>query len=80
MKDVVQNEVSEEETTTETTAEEVPEEKVEKLPKEVEEKKEVIKLETLNSAPTLKETEPVWKRLSGKELLDWAAKNPHYQI
>ena len=76
--EVVKNETTEEEvveTTTEKSSatEEVPEEKVE-------EKKEVIKLETLNSAPTLKETEPEWKRLSGKELLDWAAKNPHYQI
>ena len=81
--EVVKNETTEEEvvkaseeaTTTEKSSatEEVPEEKTE-------EKREVIKLETLNSSPSLKETEPIWKRLSGKELLDWAAKNPHYQI
>ena len=82
--EVVQNETTEEEvvkaseeaTTTEkssATEEVVPEEKTE-------EKKEVIKLETLNSAPTLKETEPEWKKLTGQEFLDWAAKNPHYQI
>ena len=82
--EVVKNETSEEEvvkaseeaTTTEkssATEEVVPEEKVE-------EKKEVIKLETLNSAPTLKDIEPEWKRLTGQEFLDWAAKNPNYQI
>ena len=66
---------SEEATTTEKSSatEEVPEEKVE-------EKKEVIKLESLNSAPMIKETEPIWKKLTGQEFLDWAAKNPHYQI
>ena len=70
-KDVVQNEVSEEETTTETTTEEVP----------VEEKKEeIIKIESLNSAPMIKDVEPIWKKLDGQEFLDWAAKNPHYQI
>ena len=72
--EVVKNEVSEEETPTETTTEEVPEEK------KVEEKKEVIKLETLNSAPMIKDVEPIWKKLDGQEFLDWAAKNPHYQI
>ena len=82
-KEVVQNEVSEEETTTETTTEEVPneeEKKVEKLPKEVEEKKEVIKLESLNSAPIIKETEPVWKKLDGQEFIDWANKHTNYKI
>ena len=54
-----------------TTAEEVPEE---------EKKEEIIKIETLNSAPTMKEVEPVWMKLRGKELLDWAAKNPHYRF
>ena len=73
---VVQNEVSEEETTTETTAEEVPP----KEEKKVEEKKEVIKYESLNSAPMIKDVEPIWKKLTGQEFLDWAAKNPHYQI
>ena len=71
--EVVKNEVSEEETTTETTTE-VPEEK------KVEEKEEVIKYETLNSAPMIKDVEPIWKKLTGQEFLDWAAKNPHYQI
>lgn len=55
----------------ETTTEEVPEE---------EKKEEIIKIETLNSAPNMKEVEPVWMRLRGKELLDWAAKNPHYRF
>ena len=72
-KEVVKNETTEEEVV-ETTTEEVPEEKVE------EKKDEIIKIESLNSAPMIKDVEPVWKRLSGKELLDWAAKNPHYQI
>lgn len=74
--EVVKNEVSEEETTTEESSvtEEVPEEKVE------EKKEEIIKIESLNSAPIIKETEPIWKKLNGQEFLDWAAKNPHYQI
>ena len=65
-KEVVEEVVKNETTTTE----EVPEEK----------KEEIIKIETLNSAPTIKEVEPVWMRLRGKELLDWAAKNPHYRF
>ena len=73
-KDVVQNEVSEEETTTETTTEEVPEEK------KVEEKEEVIKYETLNSAPMIKDVEPVWKNLDGQEFIDWANKHANYKI
>ena len=28
----------------------------------------------------IKEIEPIWKKLTGQEFLDWAAKNPHYQI
>ena len=77
--EVVKNEPPSEEEVVETSTEkssateEVPEEKVE-------EKKEVIKLETLNSAPMIKDVEPIWKKLTGQEFLDWAAKNPHYQI
>ena len=79
-KEVVKNETTEEEVV-ETTTQEVPEEKVEKLTKEVEEKKEeIIKIESLNSAPMIKDVEPIWKKLTGQEFLDWAAKNPHYQI
>ena len=72
--EVVKNEVSEEETTTETTTEEVPEEK------KVEEKEEVIKYETLNSAPMIKDVEPVWKKLDGQEFIDWANKHTNYKI
>ena len=75
-------EASEEATTTEKSSatEEVPEEKVEKLPKEVEEKKEVIKLETLNSSPMIKDVEPIWKKLDGQEFIDWANKHTNYKI
>lgn len=76
--DVVKNEeISEEKT------EEVVEEKIETTePEKVEEEKveEVIKIESLNSAPMIKDVEPEWKKLKGKEFLDWASKNPHYQI
>ena len=72
--EVVKNEVSEEETTTETTTEEVPEEKVE------EKKEEIIKIETLNSAPMIKDVEPVWKKLDGQEFIDWANKHTNYKI
>ena len=44
----------------------------------VEEKKEVIKEEALNSAPTIGEdiaVEPEWKKLRGREFLDWYKKN-----
>ena len=58
------------------TTNEVPVEETEK----VEEKEEVIKIESLNSAPMIKDVEPEWKKLKGKEFLDWASKNPHYQI
>lgn len=85
MKEVVANEettekVSEEKTEvveekTETT-EEKPVEETEK----VEEKEEVIKIESLNSAPMIKDVEPEWKKLKGKEFLDWAMKNKNYQI
>ena len=46
--------------------------------KKVEETKEVIKEEALNSAPTIGEdiaVEPEWKKLSGKAFLDWYKKN-----
>lgn len=81
MKDVVKNEtteeISEEKTeVVEETTNEVPVEETEK----VEEKEEVIKIESLNSAPMIKDVEPEWKKLKGKEFLDWASKNPHYQI
>ena len=78
--EVVKNEPPSEEEVVETTTEkssateEVPEEKVE------EKKEEIIKIESLNSAPMIKEAEPIWKKLTGQEFLDWAAKNPHYQI
>ena len=85
MKEVVANEettekISEEKTEvveekTETT-EEKPVEETEK----VEEKEEVIKIESLNSAPMIKDVEPEWKKLKGKEFLDWAMKNKNYQI
>lgn len=86
MKDVVANEETTEEISEEKT-EEVVEEKTEttnEVPVEetekVEEKEEVIKIESLNSAPMIKDVEPEWKKLKGKEFLDWASKNPHYQI
>ena len=44
----------------------------------VEEKKEVIKEEALNSAPTIGSdvnVEPEWKKLHGKAFLDWYKKN-----
>ena len=46
--------------------------------KKVKEPKEVIKEETLNSAPTIGEDiaiEPEWKKLHGKAFLDWYKKN-----
>ena len=46
--------------------------------KKVEEKKEVIKEEALNSAPTIGSdvnVEPEWKKLHGREFLDWYKKN-----
>ena len=86
MKEVVANEETTEEISEEKT-EEVVEEKTEttnEVPVEetekVEEKEEVIKIESLNSAPMIKDVEPEWKKLKGKEFLDWASKNPHYQI
>ena len=72
--EVVKNEPPSEEEVVETTTQEVPEKKVE------EKKEEIIKIESLNSAPMIKDVEPIWKKLTGQEFLDWAAKNPHYQI
>lgn len=46
--------------------------------KKVEEKKEVIKEEALNSTPTIGSdvnVEPEWKKLHGREFLDWYKKN-----
>jgi phage I-like protein len=78
IKEVVANEETTEEISEEKT--EVVEEKTtEEKPVEAE-KEEVIKIETLNSAPTIKEVEPEWKKLKGKEFLDWASKNSHYKI
>lgn len=62
---------------------EVVEETTEEKPVEekVEEKEEVIKIEALNSSPSIiKDVEPIWKKLKGKEFLDWASKNKNYQI
>jgi phosphoenolpyruvate carboxylase len=84
MKDVVKNETIEEisEEKTEVVEEkteatnEVPVEETEKV-----EEKEVIKIEALNSSPSIiKDVEPIWKKLKGKEFLDWASKNKNYQI
>lgn len=62
---------------------EVVEETTEEKPVEekVEEKEEIIKIEALNSSPSIiKDVEPIWKKLKGKEFLDWASKNKNYQI
>ena len=72
-------EVKNEETVPETkeeVKEEVKEEaKVEDEPKE---EKEVIKIESLNSAPVPPVSEePEWKKLHGKEFFDWYAKHPN---
>ena len=72
-------EVKNEETAPETkeeVKEEVKEEaKVEDEPKE---EKEVIKIESLNSAPAPSVSEePEWKKLHGKEFFDWYAKHPN---
>ena len=62
----------------------VPETKEEKKEEEVKvedkddpkDEKEVIKIETLNSAPTPSMTqEPEWKKLHGKDFFDWCAKH-----
>ena len=62
--------------TKEEVKEEVKEEaKVEDEPKE---EKEVIKIESLNSAPAPSiSKEPEWKNLHGKAFFDWYAKHPN---
>ena len=68
-------EVKNEETVPETKEEVKEEVKVEDKddPKD---EKEVIKIETLNSAPTPSMTqEPEWKKLHGKEFFDWCSKH-----
>lgn len=62
----------------------VPETKEEKKEEEVKvedknkDEKEVIKIETLNSAPTPSiSQEPEWKNLHGKAFFDWYAKHPN---
>lgn len=80
MKDVVANEETTEEISEEKT-EEVVEETTNEVPveetKKIEEKEEVIKIESLNSAPNISiAAEPEWKKLKGKEFFDWLAKHP----
>ena len=68
-------EVKNEETVPETKEEVKEEVKVEDEPKE---EKEVIKIETLNSAPIpTVNAEPEWKSLHGKAFFDWYAKHPN---
>lgn len=73
-------EIKNEESTEKTeVVEEITEEKP--VEEKVEEKEEVIKIEALNSSPSIiKDVEPIWKKLKGKEFLDWASKNKNYQI
>ena len=70
-------EVKNEETAPETKEEVKEEAKVE--PKdEPKEEKEVIKIESLNSAPAPSVSEePEWKKLHGKAFFDWYAKHPN---
>ena len=71
-------EVKNEETVPETKEEKKEEEvKVEDKDKDdPKDEKEVIKIETLNSAPTPSMTqEPEWKKLHGKEFFDWCSKH-----
>ena len=72
-----QEEVKNEETVPETKEEVKEEVKVEDKDKPKEEK-EVIKIETLNSAPipTISQ-EPEWKNLHGKAFFDWCVKHPN---
>ena len=68
-------EVKNEETAPETKEEVKEEVKVEDEPKE---EKEVLKIETLNSAPIpTVNAEPEWKSLHGKAFFDWYAKHPN---
>ena len=70
-------EVKNEETVPETKEEVKEEVKVEDKDKdEPKDEKEVIKIESLNSAPTPSMTqEPEWKKLHGKEFFDWCSKH-----
>ena len=73
-----QEEVKNEETVPETKEEvkEVKEEVKVEDKDEPKEEKEVIKIESLNSAPTPSMTqEPEWKKLHGKAFFDWCAKH-----
>lgn len=73
-----QEEVKNEETVPETKEEvkEVKEEVKVEDKDEPKEEKEVIKIESLNSAPTPSMTqEPEWKKLHGKDFFDWCAKH-----
>ena len=68
-------EVKNEETVPETKEEVKEEVKVEDKD-DTKDEKEVIKIETLNSAPTPSMTqEPEWKKLHGKEFFDWCSKH-----
>ena len=70
-------EVKNEETAPETKEEVKEEVKVEDKD-EPKEEKEVIKIESLNSAPAPSVSEePEWKKLHGKEFFDWYAKHPN---
>ena len=72
-----QVEVKNEETVPETKEEVKEEVKVEDKD-EPKEEKEVIKIETLNSAPIpTVNAEPEWKNLHGKAFFDWYAKHPN---
>ena len=76
--DKKQEEVKNEETVPETKEEvkEVKEEVKVEDKDEPKEEKEVIKIESLNSAPTPSMTqEPEWKKLHGKAFFDWCAKH-----
>ena len=76
--DKKQEEVKNEETVPETKEEvkEVKEEVKVEDKDEPKEEKEVIKIESLNSAPIpTVNAEPEWKKLHGKEFFDWCAKH-----
>ena len=69
-------EVKNEETVPETKEEKKEEEVKVEDKDEPKEEKEVIKIESLNSAPTPSMTqEPEWKKLHGKAFFDWCAKH-----
>ena len=82
--EVVEEIVENEETISEEKTEEVVEETVEtekvEEPKEIikeKEEDEVIKIESLNSAPSISlGNEPIWKKLTGKEFREWCENHP----